>query len=175
AVLIHEDGEGATATYSSDGVSILVCGPGGVRLWDAETGGAIETPLAGRPVRDRAVFIGEDRLLAFRNRHHRRLFQARVWDMKRGVPVIPPLTHARLLREPLTLADSAMMATEGSENRLPNLRVDRAVTDSEGRWVVTFTDDWPARRHEARLWDAGTGQPLAAPLRNHQPFVAARF
>jgi WD40 repeat protein len=175
AVLTQEDGQGASASYRPDGARILVAGPGGVHLFEAESGMAIETALAGKPVRNRAVFAGAERVLAFRNDDHRRLFQARLWDVRMGVPVAPPLAHARLFRERMTLADSAMLVAEGGENKLQNLQIDRAVASPDGRWVATLTDDWPARRHEVRLWDAATGQPLAAPLRHHFPIVAARF
>jgi WD40 repeat protein/serine/threonine protein kinase len=140
------------ATFSPDGLRIVTASfDGTARVWDAATGQPVSPPLQHQfPVAD-AAFSPDGRRVVTASQDN----TARVWDAGTGQPVIPPLQH------------------RGS--------VWSAAFSPDGRRVVTAGGDVLAgsgslgKAGEARVWDAGTGQPVSPPMQHQGPVIHAEF
>ncbi len=167
--LAHKDWVSSVA-YSPDGQIILTgCYDRTARLWEAKTGRSI-----GRPMRHQHCV----RAVAF-NPSGTRIITgsfdgtARIWDAQTGSTVGPPIRHQHTVeavafspdgRHVLTAGrDKVALISEVGESSNLSFSHDghiRAVLFSpDGQTILSASLD-----HTARLWNAGSGEPIGPPM-----------
>jgi WD40 repeat protein/serine/threonine protein kinase len=111
---------------------------------------------------------------------------ARVWDVRTGAAVSPPLRHGHLVWKAAFSPDGRRVVTAGHDRTArvwevrsgqavgPPLPHNGPVVDAsfgpDGRWVVTACTDGTAR-----LWDAATGAPRTPPLKHASWLYSVSF
>jgi WD40 repeat protein/serine/threonine protein kinase len=119
------------------------------------------------------AFSPDGRRIVTASRDH----TARVWDVRTGEAVSPPLRHGHLVWKAAFSPDGRRVVTASHDRTArvwqasggqavspPLLHHDPVVDASfspDGRWVVTASWDGTAR-----LWDAATGAPRTGPLKH---------
>jgi WD40 repeat protein len=115
---------------------------------------------------------------------------ARVWDVRTGRPVTPPLRHAGPVRQGSFRPDGRRVVTSGWDGAarvwdagtgrlIQTLRpgsrfLGYAAFSPGGRRVVTAVTSL-TRAGEARVWEVASGRPLTPPLRHDGPVLQAAF
>ncbi len=189
-----DEGMLLNVVFSPDGRRVLTAlGGGTAQVWEAETGRPVTPPLkttgttgiGSSPV----SFSPDGRRVVTAGGEFRRSGQARVWDTETGQAVTPALHHEDQVAHVEFSPDGRHVLTASmdgtarvwdaatGEPRTPPLKhagaVWRASFSSDGRRVYTIgkRGGWPfdnSPEHEARVWDAATGQLLTPPLRSDQ-------
>jgi WD40 repeat protein len=159
-------------TFSPDGRTILTgCFDGMARRWDAASGQLIGQPLVHPRGINTVTFSPDGRTIATGGRDQ----MIRLWDAAIGQPLGEPLPHGAdvrvvafspdgrtLLTAGLNLATLWDVATARVVHSFPSpSNILTAAFSPDGKAVLTGSAD----DQTARLWDAATGEPLGAPLR----------
>ena len=186
-LLVHPAAVGY-ATFSPDGRQVLTASADrAVRVWDARSGNCVWPAWTHAYVHEGlnrvrlpwerfagigdAAFSPDGRRVVTRSEAK----AARVWDVKTGQPVTPPLQHGSYVLRAEFSPDGRRVATAGQDKaaRIWDAASGRLVagplrhTDDvyfarftpDGRRVVTGSRD-----ATARIWDAETGRPTTAAL-----------
>jgi WD40 repeat protein/serine/threonine protein kinase len=111
---------------------------------------------------------------------------ARVWDVRTGEAVTPPLAHDNIVLKASFSPDGRYVVTASHDRTArvwdassgqavsPALRHEGSVQDAsfspDGRWVVTAST-----ANTAQVWDAFTGQPRTGPLKHDSWLHSASF
>jgi Tol biopolymer transport system component len=156
------------------------------RLWDADTGKAVGSPLKGHIdlVRS-AAFSPDGKRIVTASLDA----TARLWDAQTGQPVgVRLMGHDEYVRSAAFSPDGKRVVTASFDKtarlwdaatgkpvaeplRGHEDKVRSAAFSPDGKRIVTVSDD-----RTARLWDAETGKPIAEPLRGHErPVSDAMF
>ncbi|MGD0111941.1 MAG: AAA-like domain-containing protein [Armatimonadota bacterium] len=123
------------------------------RVWDVASGNAVGPPMRHSGPVAMAAFSPDGRRVATVSAG-----TARVWEVRSGKQVIPPLKHAGPVIRVAFSPDGARIATA-----------------SESQNARKPTGARIAADETARIWDAGTGQPLTPELRLQGPVDSLAF
>lgn len=176
----HQDGV-RCAAFSPDGNRIVSGGDQTLRIWDANTGKPIGTPLQGHQRAVASVAFSPDGGRIVSGSWDQTL---RIWDANTGQLTGAPL-HGHLggvtsvafspdgqrivsidSDQTLRLWDSNLADSFGTRLQGHDGRVTRIAVSPDGRRIVSGGEDGTVR-----LWDTETGQPLGAPLQAHREAV----
>lgn len=168
------------AAFSPDGKRIVTASSDGTaQVWDVRSGTTMTEPLTHSNSVVFAEFSPNGRRIVTASYDH----TARVWDSWTGRSVGGPLVHETgVVSAHFSPNGRKILTVAGHAARLWSSRTGKLLTVIEhndigfarfspsGARVVTAGN----RDFTVRIWDARTGQPLAQPLKHHEP-VRAQF
>jgi WD40 repeat protein len=175
------------ASFSPDGKRILTASlDHRACIWDADTGEQVTAPLEQGSGINAAAFSKDGSLVATAGDDN----AARVWDANTGAPLTPLLKSNGSLRSAAFSPTDRLVVTAGNDHvaRVWQIPGERGVDvhknplakpidpgrptrwlSPDGRWVVVSDGS------SAQVQDAGTGQPLGAPLQHGSRVLDVAF
>jgi WD40 repeat protein/TPR repeat protein len=137
-----------------------------VRVWEAASGAPVSAPMEHEDEVVAVAFSSDGRLVVTGTKDR----TARIWDAASGAPVSAPMEHHGEV--------DTMRRRETALSGMGACRVLDVLThsgcpvavSSDGRWVVTGSDD-----DTARVWEAASGAPVSAPMEHQGEVVAVAF
>ncbi|SAL51110.1 WD domain-containing protein [Caballeronia cordobensis] len=171
-----------SAGFNPDGKRVVTASEDGTaRIWDAETGKPLSTPMThGNAVLSASFSPDGKRVVTVSYR------TTRVWDADTGKPLGAPMTHGyavlsasfspdgkRVVTASLDMTARVWDADTGEPLGAPMTHGSGVISANfspDGTRVVTASTD-----NTARVWDADTGKPLGAPMTHGNRVVSASF
>jgi len=139
-----------SAVFSPDGRRVATAsGDSTARVWDANTAKLVGVPLQHQDAVNSVAFSPDGRRVVTASDDN----TAQVWEADTGKPVGAPLQHRNVVDYPRVRS-----------------AVYSAIFSPDGRRVVTASSD-----RTARVWEAGTGTPVGAPLQHQNAVNSAAF
>ncbi|MEL7223846.1 MAG: hypothetical protein AAGL17_03035, partial [Cyanobacteria bacterium J06576_12] len=179
----HEDEVSAVA-YSPDGKRIVSASADNtLRLWDAQTGHPIGSPLKGHNQEIWSVAYSSDGMRVVSGSADNTL---RLWDALSGQPIGQVLQgHSGDIRAIAFSPDSKRIVSGSTDKtlRLWDAQTGQPIGQTfQGHsaevWSVAFSPDGEriasgSADETIMLWDAQTGQPIGQPLQGHEDDVSS--